>query len=134
MSDQNWKPPKPVIFDKAKGVEHFAAYTVGQLHEAYAAGRRESQSARTALADLLKRYTELVNCGDCGNWNPEDEEVVKAARSALESLDHPVAEIVDPIGKGTAKQIVLLAKVGLLEFPVGTKFYASAPAKERSPT
>ena len=38
---------------------------------------------RTALARLLDRYVSLVNCGDCGNWNPETETEVIAARAAL---------------------------------------------------
>lgn len=36
-----------------------------------------------ALTALLDRYTELVNCGDCGNWDPEKEVDVIAARAAL---------------------------------------------------
>ena len=39
--------------------------------------------ALSALRELLERYTGLVNCGDCGNWNPEDEQPVIAARAAL---------------------------------------------------
>ncbi len=36
-----------------------------------------------ALEGMLDRYTALVNCGDCGNWNPEEEDEVIAARAAL---------------------------------------------------
>ena len=36
-----------------------------------------------ALQVLLERYTGLVNCGDCGNWDPEKESSVIAARHAL---------------------------------------------------
>lgn len=36
-----------------------------------------------ALHDLLTRYVELVNCGDCGHWDPEQEDDVKAARAAI---------------------------------------------------
>jgi hypothetical protein len=36
-----------------------------------------------ALTELLDHYTQLVNCGDCGNWDPEKEGKVKAARAAL---------------------------------------------------
>ncbi len=36
-----------------------------------------------ALEALLERYTQLVNCGDCGNWNPETEDDVIAARAAI---------------------------------------------------
>lgn len=38
---------------------------------------------RQALANLLDRYVGLVNCGDCGFWNPETEPEVIAARAAL---------------------------------------------------
>jgi hypothetical protein len=37
-----------------------------------------------ALTTLLERHTSLVNCGDCGNWNPETEDEVIAARAALQ--------------------------------------------------
>lgn len=43
----------------------------------------ESAKLREALEGLLERYTELVNCGDCGFWNPEEEDAVKFARAAL---------------------------------------------------
>ena len=36
-----------------------------------------------ALNDILTHYTELVNCGDCGHWDPEKEGPVIAARAAL---------------------------------------------------
>lgn len=36
-----------------------------------------------ALSKMLEHYVSLVNCGDCGNWNPEEEPEVIAARSAL---------------------------------------------------
>lgn len=36
-----------------------------------------------ALEGLLDRYTSLVNCGDCGYWNPEAEEEVIASRAAI---------------------------------------------------
>jgi hypothetical protein len=38
---------------------------------------------RSALSDLLERYVDLVNCGDCGNWDPEGEGEVQQARAAL---------------------------------------------------
>lgn len=37
-----------------------------------------------ALKDLLEKYTQLVNCGDCGNWDPETEKEVIAARALLD--------------------------------------------------
>jgi hypothetical protein len=41
------------------------------------------KSLREAAAALLDRYVGLVNCGDCGHWNPEEEDEVIALRSAL---------------------------------------------------
>lgn len=38
---------------------------------------------REALVNLLDHYVALVNSGDAGNWNPEEELCVKAARKAL---------------------------------------------------
>lgn len=36
-----------------------------------------------ALEAFVARYAAMVNSGDCGNWNPEEEDFVIAARSAL---------------------------------------------------
>lgn len=38
---------------------------------------------RSALTGLLDMYTELVNSGDCGNWDPEKDNEVITARKAL---------------------------------------------------
>jgi hypothetical protein len=37
-----------------------------------------------ALSGLIERYVDLINSGDCGNWDPESEDPVKAARAALD--------------------------------------------------
>lgn len=44
----------------------------------------------TALAGLLRSYTALVNCGDCGSWDPETEAEVIAARAALAKASLPL--------------------------------------------
>lgn len=36
-----------------------------------------------ALTALLDDHVQLVNCGDCGNWDPEAEPEVIAARAAI---------------------------------------------------
>jgi hypothetical protein len=40
-----------------------------------------------ALRALLSRYVGLVNCGDCGNWNPEMEPEVQTARAAISKAE-----------------------------------------------
>jgi hypothetical protein len=45
--------------------------------------RADRATLRIALRALLARYVGLVNCGDCGNWDPEQEPVVIQAREAL---------------------------------------------------
>lgn len=49
------------------------------LHDALA----HCDDLLAALAVLLDRYTSLVNCGDCGNWDPEEETAVIVARAAI---------------------------------------------------
>lgn len=36
-----------------------------------------------ALEKFVEDYTEMVNSGDCGFWDPENEDKVKAARAAI---------------------------------------------------
>lgn len=51
--------------------------------------QREYTALAAASAALLDRYTELVNCGDCGNWNPETEAQVIAMRQELAKVERP---------------------------------------------
>ena len=46
-----------------------------------------------ALNAMLDRYTDLVNCGDCGNWDPETEEPVIAARAAIAKAVPPLPAV-----------------------------------------
>ena len=61
-------------------------------------------STRQALRELLTRYVDMVNSGDCGFWNPEDEDCVKAARAALAAEDKAVSELVDTLAYIAAPQ------------------------------
>lgn len=45
----------------------------------------DAKGLRERLEATLGVYVELVNSGDAGNWNPETEEHVIAARAALKS-------------------------------------------------
>lgn len=47
---------------------------------------RDASVVVDALKDITEKYVALVNCGDCGNWNPETENEVISARAALELL------------------------------------------------
>lgn len=44
------------------------------------------------LEALTEHYVSLVNCGDCGRWDPEDEGVVKRARSTIAKVRGGEAE------------------------------------------
>ena len=45
------------------------------------------KALREALIGMINHYTELVNCGDCGNWDPETDDPVIHARAALAQED-----------------------------------------------
>ena len=38
------------------------------------------------LSDMTEHYVELAGCGDCGNWDPEEEIEVQAARKMIASI------------------------------------------------
>lgn len=65
-----------------------------------------TQQIERAARDLLKRYVDLVNCGDCGNWDPETEPEIIEMRSAL-ALP---AEGGEPKLETTAERRALLLK------------------------
>ena len=44
---------------------------------------------KKTLKAILAHYVELVGCGDCGNWNPEDEEIVIKTRAVILEMDKP---------------------------------------------
>jgi hypothetical protein len=47
---------------------------------------RTDRQFREALEALLKRYVTLVESGDAGNWNCEEEPEVIFARNALKEM------------------------------------------------
>jgi hypothetical protein len=49
----------------------------------YAELLKQRDELLSALLRMTERYVSLVECGDCGNWNPENEEAVTAAREAI---------------------------------------------------
>lgn len=61
----------------APGWEHYRA-----MCDVFPALLDVVEQQHRALQGVLLLYTSLVNSGDCGNWNPEDEPDVIAARAA----------------------------------------------------
>jgi hypothetical protein len=45
-----------------------------------------------ALERMINLYVALVDCGDCGNWNPEEEMEVILARDAIRKARGEAAE------------------------------------------
>ena len=41
------------------------------------------QELAKALQGMLELYCDLINCGDAGNWNPEEDNAVIKARESL---------------------------------------------------
>lgn len=49
----------------------------------YSANQARIVDLEAALSGLVKRHVELVESGDCGFWNVENEDAMIAARSVL---------------------------------------------------
>lgn len=62
---------------------YYAAWGGGDIARITA----ERDGMKRALESLLDRYVGLVNCGDCGFWDPEKEREVIEARAALAVSD-----------------------------------------------
>lgn len=43
----------------------------------------ENKRLREALIGMTERHCDLINSGDAGNWNPEEDQPVISARLAL---------------------------------------------------
>lgn len=60
----------------------FLEYPADELRAA-ANAMAAAPDTMAALRELLDLYVGLVNCGDCGFWDPEKEAEVIAARAAI---------------------------------------------------
>ncbi len=76
--------------DRAEQNETFTASRSAEIERQYAISQATVSALRDrvavleeALTGLLNHYTGMVNSGDCGFWDPENESVVKSARAAL---------------------------------------------------
>lgn len=78
-----------VVKNRIKSSQRYRA-AINELAYEIADKRQELAKLREINADLYEalklfvhEYVELVNSGDAGFWNPEEEDKVKAARAAL---------------------------------------------------
>lgn len=75
--------------------EHPIALVVAagyQSNECFDANARLIAAAPELLEQLHKmteHYVRLAGCGDCGNWNPEEEDEVIAARATIAKATNP---------------------------------------------
>lgn len=91
MSANRWTPGPWIVVNEVirgapsqrSGFRRLVATTWDGAHKANARLIAAAPELAEALAALLERYVDLINCGDCGNWDPETEQQVIAARAAL---------------------------------------------------
>ena len=90
---ENIRPERKAALEAMEGAanyihameaEDWAEMSVA-IRRAIDALTNHTAAMKEALEGLLNRYVGLVNSGDAGFWNPEEEDEVKAARAALSS-------------------------------------------------
>lgn len=65
-----------------------ARQRLAQLRRAREARLREEHAALlSSLEDLLAHYVGLVNSGDAGIWNPENEAIVIRSRALIHRVE-----------------------------------------------
>lgn len=77
-----------LLTGKREDQQPLSGYALDQRLKAEAidAAQATINTLTDALAGLLNHYVALVESGDAGNWNAEDEDVVKRARAALRAV------------------------------------------------
>ena len=106
--------PRTLSTDEAYKADNIAMLLVGERHEKRelvnlvrwlildnaktinplpATQEQGWRGVESALTDLLDHYTGTINSGDCGNWDPEEEEVVIKARKALANMPKSKEEL-----------------------------------------
>ena len=53
------------------------------IARAIMAERARTTDLVDCLSDMTEHYVQLVSCGDCGNWDAEEESEVIAARKMI---------------------------------------------------
>ena len=76
-----------IVIEGNETVELASVYHDGEfdveVSEADANLMAASKDLYSALENITNSYIELVNSGDCGNWNPENDKEVVEAYAAL---------------------------------------------------
>lgn len=90
MSDEQTLSTNPLDVEHTTSCGHTWTMRATACPECFVSLRKdaarfcgENERLQKALAAVVDRYVSLVNSGDCGNWNPEEEEAVIAARALI---------------------------------------------------
>jgi hypothetical protein len=78
MTEGPWLEPSG-----SEGDEQEAAVFKSWNTRIAAGADAEVARLRAALTSITNRYCDLAESGDCGFWDPEDEDEVKQARAAI---------------------------------------------------
>lgn len=63
---------------------HIDGYTCAPCEgKGYLEAIEKAEGLAQALVGMVEMYVPLINSGDCGNWDPEEDEEVIDARQAL---------------------------------------------------
>jgi len=84
-----WFPPARANRDAKQD-----AYAIGNANAEFIVRAVNSHDALVAaLKEITEHYCALVNSGDAGSWDPEGEDEVKHARSALALVEQFQSDI-----------------------------------------
>ena len=74
--------PNPDV-DAARDMLTTLAAENATLRASEAAALERAARIEKASSEFLEAYVDMINSGDCGNWDPEKEPLVIALRTAL---------------------------------------------------
>jgi len=87
-----------MTFDEKMQILQIALESVREAMEMMMKGCEEIAGG---LEMMTEHYVQLAGCGDCGNWDPEKEEKVIAAREILSQFKQGKAEFDEAIKDGS---------------------------------
>ena len=77
---------KRKVYTDGNGSKHILVEGLGEYSPKADHDRLKADKAELVdvIKQLDKHYCELVDSGDAGNWNPNDEEIIKLARKLIQ--------------------------------------------------